>query len=95
MKFDIPADKAKHAILGAFIGLLAALMFQAVGLVEYWRHAAISAALVAGIVKEVWDWAENRKSTKAGRIPTRGVERADAFATLCGGLLIAGVPNAS
>lgn len=93
MKFDIPADKAKHALVGAVIALLAALLISITPLAAYWRSAALGAALAAGIAKELLDWVRNRRLRKAGLLPQHGVERADVFATFAGGVLIAGVPN--
>lgn len=93
MKIDMPADKAKHAVVGAIVALAAGSLFALLGWVDYWRSAAIGAALVAGIVKEVLDWLENRRLRKAGLAPSRGVEFADVVATLAGGLLIASTPS--
>ena len=97
MKIDIPAERAKHAIVGVIVALFAALLFQALGWVQYWRHAAIAAALTAGIVKGLLDWFEARRIAMAGTLPTRGAERAEISfaATLAGGLMIAGVPDAA
>lgn len=83
----IPQDKANHAIYGAAIFLVTALLAAHAPI-----HLALSpaqlgllAAAAGGAAKELSDYLINRRLARAGLPPTHGVEFLDAAATAGGG----------
>lgn len=80
----IPQDKALHLAVGFAVG---AVCYRATNLFI----AALAAAAIAGVGKEMWDRHQNAKQVKNGLPPTHDVEASDAVFTLVGGAVGAGV----
>ncbi len=74
------ADKIMHFIVGAAIGVVALFM--------YGPLASFVWALIAGILKEVWDYVANERALKKGLAPPHGVELKDMLATTAGGAAV-------
>lgn len=71
-------DKEKHFL----VGLLIATLFS---LINPWLGFGL--AVLAGALKEVYDYYQNSKYIKAGRAPIHGVEFLDFLATAAGGAI--------
>lgn len=91
---QIRADWAQHMVYGGWVGASGAatvLMLDAVagrpGLSPLAPVASLLAALVAGLVKEMWDAQRNRRPGAA--IPLQDVSFGDMVATLTGAFPVA------
>lgn len=89
----LPPDKAKHALGGALLGTVAACATVVSGYAGFAWQAAVTVALLAGVLKEVLDAKANRKATGKWlgepRGTPHGVEGLDALATALGGCIVA------
>lgn len=81
----IPQDKANHAIDGALVYLVVAALGRFFH-VHGHREIALTAALIVGVLKEVWDGYQTKKAIDAGFAPTHTADPFDAIATFAGAL---------
>lgn len=88
---QIRADWAQHIVYGAAVGAAAAASMAVAGLVTgapglrfMEPVAAVTAALVAGLAKELADWVANRRTPGAHEVAL-----SDVVATTLGGLAVA------
>jgi hypothetical protein len=84
---QLPADKANHAIYGATIFAAVGGVVAHLGRPDLAQPLGALGALLAACVKEVVDYALNRRAIAAGLPPPHGVEAADILATTAGALL--------
>lgn len=84
----IPHDKALHALYGALVFVLAGGLAALLGWPQLARQVGASAALCAGIAKELADLYANAAARRAGLLPTHEVDPADAAWTLAGAMLV-------
>jgi len=89
---QLPQDKANHFAYGAAIGVISSFATIGLGHPELSRLVPLVAAGLAGAVKELADWLQNRQTVKSGGPPTHDVDVLDFLATLCGGLLVSARP---
>lgn len=82
---SIAIDKQLHFWAGVTIGAGFAGGAWALGS-DAGAMVGVGAALCAGMAKESWDWARNRRDARSGRRPTHSVELEDIGFTLVGGV---------
>ena len=85
---DIPPDKAQHYIAGTIAATAGALLASEL-LPGFMWQAAIAAAVLAGVLKELADYLINRRAIAHGEAPERHVEWQDALATALGAVPVA------
>lgn len=83
----IPLDKSHHAIGGAIIALVVAIIASLFGYASYANYAGCSAGVLAGIGKEAMDWWIDRPYRKRGLLPPHEVSFYDFLATACGAVV--------
>lgn len=84
----IPHDKALHAIAGALIFAVVSVLAALAGQRETARMWGAGAAVLAGVIKEAWDYVRNRQALKAGLAAPHGVEGSDLAWTAGGALVV-------
>lgn len=80
----IPQDYANHAVYGAAVYLVAALIGTAAG-VGSPKEFALAVTVAVGAIKEGADYLMNRKAIKTGLTASHGVDWWDFGATAFGG----------
>ena len=82
----LATDKANHLVWGFVLALAVATLATRMGYPRAAAPAGATAALLAGLAKEAWDWWANRRAAARGEAPPHSVEVGDLAATLWGGL---------
>lgn len=85
---SLPADKANHALYGAAIFIVVAVIVRLTPLADLARPIGFAAALLLGVLKEGADAAANRKAIARGESPPHSVERQDMAFTAGGAALL-------
>jgi hypothetical protein len=83
----IPEDTANHAIYGALIFLGTACVLAATDTQQH-RMAALITVVVAGALKELYDWIVNLRRRSQGLLDSRDVDPGDFLATCAGGFVM-------
>lgn len=86
--FFIPADKANHAIYGALIFAALAVLAMLTSYAPVARGIGMAGAVAAGLAKELYDYAANRRAIKAGQPAPHSVEGGDLAWTAGGALVV-------
>ncbi len=84
----IPHDKAQHAAYGALVFIAAGGLAALLGLPHLARQVGVSAALCAGIGKELMDLYANAAARRAGLLPTHEVDPSDVAWTVAGAMVV-------
>lgn len=84
----IPHDKALHAIWGALIFAVVAVLATLGPWQPMARGVGFGAAVLFGALKEAWDYLQNRRALAAGMAPTHGVEGSDLAWTAGGAAMV-------
>lgn len=87
-----PQDKANHFLYGTLTGLVTLGLCHTLissHKTYVFSLAALAAAFLIGVLKEVKDYIANRKAIARGEAPSHGVEWADMAVTTLGGAVVA------
>lgn len=87
-KLVIPHDKALHAIWGALIFAAAGIAAYLLGAHQTARVWGAAAAVLAGVLKEAWDYVLNRRARSRGQAEPHEVEGSDLAWTAGGALVV-------
>lgn len=87
-KLVIPHDKALHAIWGALIFAAVAVLAMLTAWAPMARGVGFGAAVLAGALKEAWDYVRNRRALSAGLAAPHGVEGSDLAWTAGGAAMV-------
>lgn len=84
----IAQDKANHAIWGAIVFAIVAVLATQTAFAPIARGVGVGAAVAVGLAKELYDYVRNRQALKAGLAKPHGVEGSDLAWTAGGALVV-------
>lgn len=86
----LTSDKVQHFLFGALFAVLAASIVFAAGKASplFLLLACVLFALLVGLVKEWYDYLDNKAAIRVNKEPPHTVDWKDAAATALGGLYV-------